>query len=220
MSQGWVLLAIESAAILAFAVSGIAEGIRSRMDAVGLATVGFVTAFGGGTLRDVLLDRRPFVWVERVEYLWLVVTLVLAAPLVARRVQRLPAWPLQWLDALGLGLFAASGTALALRADMPATVAVMMGVVTAAFGGVMRDLLCHRLPQVLSDHRPYALCALVGSGALVALRRSDVPPELALLVAAGIGTLLRMLALARGWELPRIVGRAARTDGRPGRGPS
>ena len=208
MNGNWLILAIEASAIVAFAISGIGRGIRSRMDPVGLATVGFVTAFGGGTLRDVLLDRRPFFWVERVEYVWLVFALVAAAPLAARRVAALPDAVLQLPDALGLGLFAASGTTLALHAGVPATVATLMGVITAVFGGVLRDLLCNRLPAVLSDHRPYALCGFAGAWTVIGLQALGVTEGLATAGGAGLATVLRLIALARGWKLPPLVKRA------------
>lgn len=126
-----MLAIIEIAAICAFAVSGLIEAVRKRMDVVGVFTVAFVTAFGGGTLRDLLLDRRPLSWVQHQEYVWLVLGLTLAGPpLLGLMRHRWADRLMQATDAIGLGLFAASGAAFALAAEMPIIVVVLLGVVT------------------------------------------------------------------------------------------
>ena len=159
-----LLQAIEACATLAFALSGLLEAARKRLDVVGVCLVAGLTAFGGGTLRDVLLDRRPFFWVEHANWLWVLLGLCLAAMLFLRARHFAPtARAMQWPDALGLGLFSASGTQIALAQGLPAIVAVLMGVVTAVFGGVLRDIVCNEIPSAFADHRPYALCAFAGS---------------------------------------------------------
>ncbi|HEX6827857.1 MAG TPA: trimeric intracellular cation channel family protein, partial [Burkholderiales bacterium] len=133
------------------------EAARKRMDVVGVIAVAFITAFGGGTLRDILLDRRPLFWVEHQEYLVLLVAVSLAAMALMRgRHYPFTERAIQIPDALGLGLFSASGTSLALDAQLPLFVASLMGVITAVFGGVMRDIICNEIPAVFRDHRPYA----------------------------------------------------------------
>jgi uncharacterized membrane protein YeiH len=109
---------------------------------------------------------------------------------------------MQWPDALGLGLFSASGTQIALAAGVPALVAVLMGVVTAVFGGVLRDIVCNQIPRAFADHRPYAVCAFVGGWVLVAAQSLGVSPAAALVVAAAVTTLLRAAALVSGLRLP------------------
>ncbi|WP_373509186.1 trimeric intracellular cation channel family protein, partial [Thiocapsa sp.] len=109
-----MLTIIEIGAIIAFAVSGLIEAARRRMDIVGVFTVAFVTAFGGGTLRDVLLDRRPLFWVQHQEYVWLVLALTLiGSPLLGLMRHRWADRVMNVTDAIGLGLFAVSGAALA-----------------------------------------------------------------------------------------------------------
>jgi uncharacterized membrane protein YeiH len=124
---------------------------------------------------------------------------------------------MQWPDALGLGLFAASGTQIALDAAMPAVVAVILGVVTAAFGGVLRDIACNRLPSAFSDHRPYALCAFAGGWVLVLAGAAGLSPWLALLVSAGSATALRVATVLLDWRLPawRAAAVAQGRDGGP-----
>jgi len=199
-----VLLAIEAVATLAFALSGLLAAARQRLDAVGVCVVTGLAAFGGGTLRDVLLDRRPFVWVEHAGWLWALLALCVAAMFFLRaRHFPLTERAMQWPDALGLGLFTASGTQMALAHGLPAIVAVLMGTVTAVFGGVLRDIVCNQIPSAFSDHRPYAVCSFIGGWVLVGLHATAVPAWLTVLLAAGLTTALRALALWTGYTLPR-----------------
>ena len=199
-----LLTAIEAVATLAFALSGLLEAARKRLDAVGVCLVAGLAAFGGGTLRDVLLDRRPFFWVAHSEWLWALLALCVAAMAFLRARHFEPTErAMQWPDALGLGLFSATGTQLALAQGLPGIVAVLMGVITATFGGVLRDIVCNEIPRALQDHRPYAVCAFVGGWVLVAAASMGVPEGAGLLLGAAVATGLRVLALLTGFTLPR-----------------
>jgi len=196
-------VAIEATATVAFALSGLIEAARKRLDAVGVCVVAGLAAFGGGTLRDILLDRRPFFWVQHATWLWALLALCIAAMLFLRARHFEPTErAMQWPDALGLGLFTAGGTQIALDASAPAIVAVLMGVVTAVFGGVLRDIVCNEIPSAFRDHRPYAVCSFAGGWVLVGAHAMDWPQGLALAVAAGTATLMRALALVTGFSLP------------------
>ena len=200
----WLLTIVEAAATLAFALSGLLEAARKRLDAVGVCLVAGLAAFGGGTLRDVLLDRRPFFWVAHSEWLWALLLLCVAAMAFLRAQHFEPTErAMQWPDALGLGLFSASGTQLALAQDLPAIVAVLMGVITAAFGGVLRDIVCNEIPAALNDHRPYAVCAFAGGWVLVLAQHAGAPAGVALVLGVACATGLRVLALLTGYTLPR-----------------
>lgn len=200
----WLHTAVEAGATLAFALSGLLEAARKRLDAVGVCVVAGLAAFGGGTLRDVLLDRRPFFWVAHPGWLWVLLALCAAAMLFLRARHFAPTErAMQWPDALGLGLFSASGTQLALAQGLPAIVAVLMGVITATFGGVLRDIVCNEIPTALRDHRPYAICAFLGGWALVGASQMGVPGGLAVVLGAVVATGLRVAALATGYTLPR-----------------
>ncbi len=199
----WLRHALELGATIAFTLSGVMVAARSRLDAVGVYAVAFLAAFGGGTLRDLLLDQRPFFWVRHVEYLWGVLALATAAMLFMRqrhfepteRVMQVP-------DALGLGLFAAVGVDIAVAVGMPALVAVLMGVVTGVFGGVLRDIVCNEIPTAFRDHRPYALCAFVGGWIYLGLNALQLPEWALLSVTVTTIAGLRLLALWRDWRLP------------------
>jgi uncharacterized membrane protein YeiH len=196
-------IAIEAAATLAFAISGLIEAARKRLDAVGVVMVAGLAAFGGGTLRDVLLDRRPFFWVEHAGWLWLLLALCVAAMLFLRdRHFALTERAMQWPDALGLGLFTATGTQIALGASMPPIVAVLMGMMTAVFGGVLRDIVCNEIPRAFSDHQPYAICSFAGAWVIVGVDALQAPDWAGLTAGSAVAILLRLGALRTGWKLP------------------
>ena len=200
----WLQIAVEASATLAFALSGLLEAARKRLDAVGVCLVAGLTAFGGGTLRDVLLDRRPFFWVAHSEWLWALLALCVGAMAFLRARHFAPTErAMQWPDALGLGLFSASGTQLALAQELPGIVAVLMGVITATFGGVLRDIVCNEIPTSLRDHRPYAICAFIGGWTLIAAEHAGAPPGWGLVLGAATASGLRVAALMTGYTLPR-----------------
>ena len=199
----WIHTLVEAAANLAFALSGLLAGIRKRLDVVGLCVVMGLAAFGGGTLRDVLLDRRPFFWVAHPGWLWLLIALGSGAILFLRASHfEFTERAIQWPDAVGLGLFTASGTQLALAQQLPAIVAVLMGVVSATFGGILRDVVCNDIPTALRDRRPYAVCAFVGGWVYVLAQQIAWSPGAALVLAAATATGTRMWALWSRYELP------------------
>lgn len=194
---------IETMATLAFALSGVIEASRRRLDAVGVVVVAGLAAFGGGTLRDVLLERRPLFWVTHTELLWAVLLLCVGAMQFMRGRHLEPTErAMQWPDAVGMGLFSAGGTQMSLSMGQPALVAVILGVVTAVFGGVLRDIVCNDIPKVFRDHRPYALCAFAGGWVLVACEAMEAPSWLGLVVAASCATLLRIVAMLLDWKIP------------------
>lgn len=198
-----VQLLIEITATFAFALSGLLEAARKQLDAVGVVVVAGLAAFGGGTLRDILLDRRPFFWMQHAWWLWGVLGLCVVAMLFLRaRHFELTERAMLWPDAVGLGLFSASGTRIALEMQMPAIVAVLMGVITAVFGGVLRDIVCNEIPSAFRDHRPYAICAFAGAWILVAAPWFGVPDSMALILSAATISILRTAALLTGFQIP------------------
>lgn len=199
-----MLTAIEAVATLAFALSGLLGAARKQLDAVGVCVVAGLAAFGGGTLRDVLLDRRPFFWVEHSAWLWALLLLCAGAMVFMRARHFAPTErAMQWPDALGLGLFSAGGTQVALAIGQPAIVAVLMGVITATFGGVLRDVVCNEIPTAFRDHRPYAVCAFAAGWVLVGARALGLPDGIGVIAAAATGSGLRVLALLTDFRLPR-----------------
>ncbi len=159
--------------------------------------------FGGGTVRDVLLDRRPFYWVEHEYYVLLIFAMSIGAAIVFRVVSTVASDRAMLVaDAVGLGLFSVTGTSLALVAQMTPTVAVMMGIISAVFGGVVRDVLCNEVPMILRDRSPYATCSFVGCWVYVGLTWLRADQEAALLTGALVTMAMRLLSVQLGWKLP------------------
>lgn len=196
-------IAIEASATLAFATSGLIAGARKKLDAFGVFVVTGAAAFGGGTIRDVLLDRRPFFWVAQAHWIWMMLILCVLAMVFMRHQHIQPTErAIQIPDALGLGLYATLGTQIALDMNMPVIVCALMGVMSAVFGGVLRDMFCNEIPKAFNDYQPYAIIAFAGSLLVVALNQLQASQLLCALVPASLMTLCRIAALYLGWRLP------------------
>jgi len=195
---------IEVLAVLAFALSGIASGLRAGMDLVGVCFVAGVTALGGGTLRDLLLDRRPFFWIEQDHLVWMIIGLCVLASLVLRRSHaELTERSIQIPDAVGLGLFSALGTQIALAEGASVIVAILMGVISSTLGGVLRDTFCNVVPKAFSDHQPYILLAVLGSGLVIGLDALGWPAWIGLLIGVCVTSGTRVLAILYRWSIPQ-----------------
>jgi uncharacterized membrane protein YeiH len=207
LDTSWLLLngtiLFEVIGTLAFALSGLIEAARKRLDLVGMVIVSGLAAFGGGTLRDILLDRRPFFWVENEIWVWILILICIAALLFMRSRHIEPTQrAMQWPDAIGLGAFTAGGTQLALNAGVPAVISVIMGLLTAIVGGVLRDIVVNEIPKAFSDHIPYAVIAFTGGWVVVILNVLNLDAFVAVAVGAIFTIVLRVLALLFGWRLP------------------
>ena len=193
---------LEILAILVGAFSGFIEARSKKMDVVGVFTVAFITAFGGGTLRDILLDKRPLFWVTHQEYAILIFLLALVAVPAIRTVRKIVSERLIVVaDALGLGLFSIVGVSEALAAGMPLFIASMMGVITGIFGGVLRDIVCNEVPMVFRDGKPYAICAFIGSWMYLLMKKFGFEPDFALWSSALAITVSRLTTWAKGVKL-------------------
>jgi uncharacterized membrane protein YeiH len=197
-----VVPAIEFVAVLAAAFSGFAEARNKKMDSVGVFTVAFITAFGGGTLRDVLLDRRPFFWVQHQHYIVLILVLTLIATPLLRLAQRVvPTTLFVVADAIGLGFFSIAGVSVAHELGSPPIIAAMMGVVTGVFGGVLRDVILNEVPMVLRDGKPYALASLAGCVFYLLVIDAGMPASLATWVASALIVAVRLVAWRWDWTI-------------------
>ncbi len=173
------------------------------MDLVGVFTVSFITAFGGGTLRDLLMDRRPLFWVEHQEYTLLVFILALViTPFMRYFHLAFTEKLLVTADALGLALFSILGASLAQEAGMPLFVCVMMGVITGIFGGVLRDVICNEIPMVFRRGQLYATCAFLGCWCYLLLKYLDVSEVVSLSASILFTVAIRLLAIRFNLRLP------------------
>lgn len=194
-----LLFLLEMAGTAAFAVSGALAASRKRMDIFGFCVLALMPAVGGGTLRDLILDRSVF-WIDNTSYVAVALVAAIAVFFTAYRRgsrQRL----LIWTDAMGLALFAAMGTEISLEADTGPLVAIMLGVATAVTGGMIRDIICNEIPLVLTKEI-YATAAFVTGVVFIAADRFGPGRDAALVLAIAAGFTIRALAIRFNWSLP------------------
>ncbi|MBL8547906.1 MAG: trimeric intracellular cation channel family protein [Hyphomonadaceae bacterium] len=190
--------AFDYAGVTVFALTGALAAARDRHDIVTFWFFAVVTGIGGGTLRDLLIGA-PVFWIGDATYLGIGLLAAIAVWLAAPRIERLKT--LIWLDAIGLGAYAVIGAAKALAFDVGPFVAVAMGVLTACFGGVIRDVLAVQ-PSALLKREITISAALLAAGGFVALTYLGIPPVWAGVAGAVAGFGLRAGAIHYGWALP------------------
>ncbi|WP_375599868.1 trimeric intracellular cation channel family protein [Devosia sp. Naph2] len=176
---------------------------RRNMDWFGVCLIACVTALGGGTLRDILLDHYPLVWVENPYVLLLVCGAALLTIPLARLVDRLK-WPFLLLDALGLVVFTVIGCNIGIESGVHPIIVIVAGMVTGTAGGVLRDVLCNDIPLIFQGEL-YATVSLI-TGVIYFLGLTNgMPGDLMVLIAIAVGFTLRVLALVLKWEMPKFV---------------
>ena len=200
-----ILYPIEIIGTIAFAVSGALAAIRHRMDISGAIVLGFLVGNGGGTIRDLLLHREIF-WIDNQLYVWITISAafltfiiaVISPPKYFKKLER----PLMYFDAIGLAAFTILGIQIAFSLHHDAIIAIMMGLVTATGGGLLRDVLCHEPPMVFHGTL-YATPALLGALLYVFTYRW-ANPHIAILYSCLFIVIFRVLAIQFKWHAPTI----------------
>lgn len=185
---------------LVFAISGVVAAVERKFDLVGAFMIGLVTALGGGTTRDLLIGSTPVAWMLNLDYLYVVIIAMALCFFFYRQLARVRKG-LFIFDSIGLGLFTILGLEKALNTGLSIPIALMLGIVSAVFGGVIRDVLTNQVPLIFRKEI-YALASL--SGGLIYLLGIHIGFSNALnaLVSIGIVILIRSLAVRYGWQSP------------------
>lgn len=186
----------------AFAISGTITGFDRKFDAFGVSMVGLVTAVGGGTLRDVLIGSQPVGWMQDINYLYAVAAGIFVTFVFFRRIRT---WhrTLFVFDALGIGLFTVLGLEKALTLGLHPVLAVLMGMMSAVFGGVLRDILCSEVPLIFRKEIYATIC--IGGGAIyLVLLQSFGRTHVLMFACVVLIFLTRVLAVKRKWYLPAL----------------
>ena len=199
-----ILYLAELAGTYFFAISGVLATQDKDRNWFGVAFTGFVTAIGGGSLRDMLLGSYPLVWIGDVNFLYAICAGVITAFIFFNWVLRLRRTML-FFDMAGIGLFTILGTEKALSLGVTPEVAAIMGVFTAVMGGVIRDTLTNKTP-VIFNKEIYATACLAGAILYLVLGNFEVARNINLLLSAGLIILIRILAIKFHLELPRLKG--------------
>ena len=193
---------VDTIAMLGFSLAGILSARGRGVDPVGVFILAFTSAFGGVTVRDLLLDIRPFYWVSHEAFTWLILIFTIFAPVIAVRLSdRIARELFLWADAVGLGFFSAAATVLAWERGIPPLSCTLVGVTTGIVGGILRDVLLNRLPAALSDRKPYGLAAFIGCWFGIILLSDGVAAQTVILMTAASIVLIRMFTLKVNWEI-------------------
>lgn len=201
-SIGTALSVLDYAAVFVFGATGALAAARRRHDIVTFGFFAAITGVGGGTLRDLLVDA-PVFWVSKPSYIAACLAAAVAVWLLGPR--RFRARLLTWLDALGMSAYTVVGAAKGLALGAPPFSAVIMGVLTAAFGGVLRDVLAEE-PSILLKREIYVTAALAGAAVYVLLEQMGLARSLAGFAGFGVAFLVRGGAIQFGWSLPGFRG--------------
>jgi uncharacterized membrane protein YeiH len=193
---------IELMAVVTSACYGVLLARQHRMDLVGVFSLAFIVAFGGGTLRDLFLNRHPLFWIREHHYPVIVFTLALITSLTPR----LPKSTEKFLsvpDALGLGLFTVVGATAAVEAGTSYFIASLLGVVTGTFGGVMGDVVCNRVPRLFGLAPLFATCSFAGCWLLFLLNSLPITETYAAAISIAAIVTMRLAAIKWNWRLPQ-----------------
>ncbi len=183
-----------------FAISGALFAINKKMDPFGVFIIAFVTAVGGGTLRDILIDRSPVAWMENLSYVYTIVIAVIFAILLRKRIGYLSK-SLFLFDTIGLGIFTIIGTELGIQHNLHPIISVALGMITATFGGVIRDTLSNEVPLIFHKEI-YATACIVGAIVFLILNRFHVNHDISYVVTTSIVITIRLVAVKFKLELP------------------
>ena len=204
-----LLVLLDYASVLVFALTGALVASRAQLDIVGCFFIACLTAVGGGTLRDVLLNRDTVFWVAEPTYIAIACTAALIVFFTAHLLEsRYRA--LIWLDSLALAIAVPAGVGVAMGLDQPAAIVLIMGMVTGCLGGLMRDVVCNEVPLVLKQGELYASAAFAGAGAALIVRALGADTLVMLAACALLTWILRAGSLAFGWRLPVYKSRPPR----------
>lgn len=198
--QVTTMLVVYLIAITAEAMSGALAAGRRNMDVFGVVVIAFVTALGGGTIRDMVLGNYPVGWTQHPEYVYLVIAAGLLTTVVARYLHRLKRVFLL-LDAMGLIAFSLIGCSVAQALGYAAVVSIMAGMLTGISGGILRDVLCNQVPVVFRREL-YASVSLTVCVLFLLLQRAPVNPDVGIALCFAAGLAFRLLAIHFKWRLP------------------
>jgi len=184
---------------LVFAISGVLAAVEKKFDLVGAFILGLVTAVGGGTLRDVLIGETPVGWMTDINYLCTVLLAVIVTYLFKNQILKLTK-SLFLFDTLGIGMFTILGVQKTLGVGLSVPIALLMGAVSATFGGVIRDVLTNEVPLIFRKEI-YASACILGGLVFLALKQFSGLTNLNMLISILIVMVLRYQSVKRGWSL-------------------
>lgn len=197
------LIVIEFLAVIVSAIYGVLLASRKGMDVMGVFAVSFAVAFGGGTLRDLFLDRTPLFWIGNPHYPMIVLGIAVFSGFIVRYIGRIRPL-LVFPDALGMALFTLTGTAYALDAGTGLFVAALLGVITGTFGGVLGDVICNEVPALFTPSPLNATCSFTGAWVYLGMIQLEILQPFALVTGIVAIVLFRLAAVKWNWCFPAV----------------
>ncbi len=196
-----LLLIIDILGTIAFAVSGALIAMKKRLDPFGIVIIAFVTAVGGGTLRDLLIDT-DITWMRDTTYVYIIFAAVFLAVIFRKKLQYVRK-SLFLFDTIGIALYTIVGVEKGIAADFPVVICVALGTISACFGGVLRDILCAEIPIIFRKNI-YATACIVGGFAYFILRETPLTDDFVVIISGALVMLIRILAVSFNWSLPNF----------------
>ncbi|WP_396596733.1 trimeric intracellular cation channel family protein [Dokdonia sp. R86516] len=187
---------------ISFAISGALTAMRKKMDVFGILIIALVTSVGGGTLRDILIGKTPVSWMLNITFVYVIFAATIVA-IIFRSQLKYVRRSLFLFDTIGIALYTMAGVQIASAAGLHPVICVVLGTISACFGGVLRDILCNEIP-VIFHKEIYATVCILGGSIYLSLETYGMPKVYAMLVAGSITILIRTLAVVRKWSLPSV----------------
>jgi uncharacterized membrane protein YeiH len=187
---------------MAFAMSGALTAMNKKLDPFGVFIIAFVTAVGGGTLRDVMIGRTPVGWMQDLTYVYVIILGFLLTILFRKRLDKLRI-SLALFDTIGLGVFTLIGIQKGIDYHLHPTICIALGTMTACFGGVIRDILCVEIP-VIFRKEIYATICILGGIVFFILRKMNLENDILYLITSLVIIAVRLMAVKYKWYLSPI----------------
>ncbi|WP_422091896.1 trimeric intracellular cation channel family protein [Tenacibaculum ovolyticum] len=197
-----IIYTLDIAGTFAFAISGALVAIKKDFDIFGVIIIAFVTAVGGGMMRDVLINAHPINWINDINYIWTILTAVGATFLFRSRIAPLRK-TMFLFDTIGISVFTLSGLEKGLAYDLHPFVALVMGMVSAVFGGVIRDVLTRKVPLIFKKEI-YASACLAGGVVYLILSNFNINKDLHFVIPAAVIFIIRTVVVKYKLELPKV----------------
>lgn len=188
---------------IAFAISGVSVAMNKRMDAFGVLIIAFVTAVGGGTLRDVLIGVTPVTWMTNMTYVYVIFGATVFTVVFQRKINYLRT-SLLFFDSIGIGLYTVVGIEKGLAVGLHPIICISLGTMTACFGGVIRDILCNEIPVIFRRKEIYATACILGGIVYFVLRQFPISDNIIFMSSGAVVIVVRLLAVRFGISLPNI----------------
>lgn len=187
---------------IVFAISGALAAMRKKFDPFGVLILASVTAIGGGSLRDVLIGNTPVFWMIQWHYLVIIFCATILAMLFKDKLSYFRK-TMFLFDSIGLGVFTIIGFKIGMQAGLHPIICVLLGTLSASFGGVIRDILCGEVPLIFRKE-VYASISILGGFVFYAILQTNIPTAINYLITSSLVVILRIFAVKRHWRLPKM----------------